>query len=196
MRLPDIQSPMDIAALIWDKADFYIAMLEEPEAVQALAAKVRQLMISFLDEWFKRYGTGYVAHFPPYWMEGGVTLSEDEIGVVNPDMFREFFLPELQELSERYGGLGMHCCADATHQWPGFLQIPGLRFLNLIQPADRIREAIPFFMTHLAQWHGVMGEDSGEDFMGTGFPEAHLVMEATVKTRMEAETLAERFQLS
>ena len=109
---------------------------------------------------------------------------------------QEFFLPELQEMSERYGGLGMHCCADATHQWPGVLQIPGLRFLNLIQPADRIREAIPYFMAHLAQWHGVMGEDPGGGFMGTGFPEAHLVLEATVGTRAEAVALADRLRLS
>jgi hypothetical protein len=196
LRLPDIQSPMDIAALIWDKADFYIAMLEEPEAVQELAAKVRQLMISFLDEWFRRYGTSYVAHFPPYPMEGGLTLSEDEIGVVNPGMFQTFFLPELRELSERYGGLGMHCCADAAHQWPGFLQIPGLRFLNLIQPADRIAEAIPFFSKNMAQWHGVMGEVAGGDYMDHEFPEAHLVLETTVNTRAEAEAWMERLRQS
>lgn len=194
LRLPDIQSPMDIAALIWDKADFYIAMLEEPEVVQELAAKVRRLMMSFLDEWFKRYGTSYVAHFPPYPMEGGVTLSEDEIGVVNPDMFQTFFLPELRELSDRYGGLGMHCCADATHQWPGFLQIPGLRFLNLIQPAERIAEAIPFFGGRVAQWHGVMGSAPDQSFMEAGFHEAHLVLETTVNTRKEAEALADRLR--
>ncbi len=95
-RMPDIQSPMDIAALIWVKSDFYIAMIEEPEAVRELAEKVRCLLTAFLDEWFRRYGTGYVAHFPTYWMEGGLTLSEDEVGAVNPAMFDTFFLPELE----------------------------------------------------------------------------------------------------
>ena len=194
LRLPDIQSPMDIAALIWDKADFYIAMIEEPQAVKELAEKVRHLLTSFLDEWFKRYGTGYVAHFPPYWMEGGLTLSEDEIGVVNPEMFENFFLPELRALSEHFGGIGMHCCADAQHQWPGFLQIPGLRFLNLIQPEVRIRKAIPFFEQQVAQWHGFTGILSGDTFMENSHENAHLVLEATVGTRQEAILVAERFR--
>jgi hypothetical protein len=34
LHLPDIQSPMDIAALIWEKADFFVAMIESPEAVR------------------------------------------------------------------------------------------------------------------------------------------------------------------
>ena len=33
VRLPDIQSPMDIAALIWEKSSFYPALVNEPEAV-------------------------------------------------------------------------------------------------------------------------------------------------------------------
>jgi hypothetical protein len=117
MRLPDdIQSPMNIAALIWDKSDFYVALMETPEAVRELADKVRTLLTAFLDEWFRRYGTAFIAHYPFYYMERGVTLSEDEIGAVNPDTFDEFFLPELTYLSERYGGIGIHCCANARHQ--------------------------------------------------------------------------------
>ena len=80
MRLPDIQSAMDTAALIWEKSSYFVAMIESPEAVRELAAEVRQLLVGFLDEWFARYGTDFVAHFPDYYMSGGLTLSEDEIG--------------------------------------------------------------------------------------------------------------------
>jgi len=186
LRLPDIQSPMDIAALIWEKSDFYVAMIEEPEAVKELAAKVRSLLTSFLDEWFRRYGTHYIAHFPAYYMEGGLTLSEDEVGVVNPAMYEEFFLPELEFLSNRYGGLGMHCCADARHQWPGFLRIPGLRFLNLIQPKDIITEAYPYFHGKVAQWHGYMGNDAPIQTTEDVSPKTHPVWEAYATTKDEA----------
>jgi len=191
LRLPDIQSPMDIAALIWEKSDFYVAMIEEPEAVKELATKVRSLLTSFLDEWFRRYGTRYIAHFPSYYMEGGLTLSEDEVGVVNPAMYEEFFLPELEFLSNRYGGLGMHCCADARHQWPGFLRIPGLRFLNLIQPRDIITEADPYFHGKVAQWHGIMGLDAPTSTAEDISPRTHLVLEAYATTKDEAIRTAE-----
>lgn len=95
LRLPDVQSPMDIAALIWDKNEFYIALIEEPEAVCELAEKVKQLLTAFLDEWFKRYGKEFIAHHPDYYMPYGITLSADEIGVVNETMFCEYYLPEL-----------------------------------------------------------------------------------------------------
>ena len=122
MRLPDIQSPMDIAALIWDKNTFYPALVEDPEPVHELAQKVRVLLTNFVDAWFARYGSAFMAHFPDFYMPGGITLSEDEVGAVSPAMFSRFFLPELEWLANRYGAIGMHCCANARHQWQGFLK--------------------------------------------------------------------------
>jgi hypothetical protein len=191
LRLPDVQSPMDIAALIWEKSDFYVAMIEDPEAVRELAGKVRNLLTAFLDEWFRRYGTGFVAHYPPYFMEGGMTLSEDEVGAVNAAMFEAFFLPELVSLSNRYGGIGMHCCANSRHQWPGFRRIPNLRLLNIVQPADVVADAFPFFNGHVAQWHACTGEAPPFNMLEGLHPETHLVLETSADTREEAIRLAE-----
>jgi len=154
----DIQSPMDIAALIWDKGAFYPAMLDAPDAVRALAAKVRTLLMGFMDEWFRRYGTEYIAHYPDYLMCGGITLSEDEIGAVSAEMFDTFFREELVALSEHYGGLGIHCCADARHQWENLASLPGLRVLNLCKPPTRsgeeyTRPAYDFFDGSIVQMH-------------------------------------------
>lgn len=158
LKMVDIQSSMDIVALLWDKTELFVAMVDEPEAVKSLSARVWTLLTAFLDEWFRRFGIEYIAHYPNYFMSGGVTLSEDEIGAVSNGMFREFFLPELASLSQRYGGLGMHCCADARHQWDNFLAIPGLRLLNLVNPPTRTLEAYTktayhFFARHTAQYH-------------------------------------------
>ncbi len=190
LRLPDVQSPMDIAALIWEKSDFYIAMIEDPEAVKELAAKVCVLLTSFFDEWFRRYGTKYIAHYPPYYMEGGLTLSEDEIGAINTDMYDKFFLPELSYLSEHYGGLGIHCCANSEHQWNGFLKIPNLRFLNLIQPAPTIQKAYPVFHGRTPQWHYYSTITAPFNAMERQFPDTHIVLEANANTKDEALRLA------
>lgn len=191
LRLPDVQSPMDIAALIWEKSDFYVAMIEDREAVKELAGKVRTLLTAFLDEWFRRYGTRYIAHYPPYYMEGGMTLSEDEVGAVNADMYDEFFLPELVSLSNRYGGLGMHCCANSRHQWHGFLQIPNLRLLNIIQPVGVVAEAFPFFNGQVAQWHACTGEAPPFNMLEGCHPDLHIVLETSADTKEEAIRLAE-----
>ena len=154
LGMVDVQSPMDVAALIWDKNDFYLAMVETPEAVRELAHKVLQLQTAFFDAWFARYGRDFIAHCPYYYIPQGLTLSEDEVGIVNQQMFVEFYLPELAALSNRYGALGMHCCANSRHQWENFKTIPNLQLLNITQPPEVLRVAYPFFANHCIQYHG------------------------------------------
>lgn len=192
VRLPDIQSPMDIAALIWDKNDYYITLIEEPEAILELAHKVKQLLVSFLDEWFGRYGKEFMAHYPDYYMPSGITLSEDEIGIVNDDMFLRYYLPELVELSNRYGQIGIHCCANSDHQWKHFNRIPNLRLLNFNRPEEVIRSAYEFFACQTAQMHSWIGTGPAWTYPDQLPKEAHVVIQAAVNTNDEASELAEK----
>lgn len=83
LSLPDNQTPMDIAALIWEKSDFYAALYEEPSAVLELASMIKELQFEFFDEWFRRFGREHIAHFPDYYMPSGITISEGEVGAVS-----------------------------------------------------------------------------------------------------------------
>ena len=149
IQLPDIQSPLDIAAIIWEKADFFTNMIDEPQAVKDLMEMVYKLLTGFLDLWFKTFGNEFIAHHPAYYMPFGITLSEDEIGSISTEQFREFAWPGLCRLSEKYGGrIGIHCCADAKHQWGLLKNIPGFTLFNL-SPYHNIeataKEASVFF---------------------------------------------------
>ncbi len=193
MRMVDMQSPMDVAALIWEKSTFFPAFIEAPEAVMELAARVRKVQLAFWDEWFRRYGREYIAHYPEYYMQGGITLSEDEVGTFSPRMFEQFFLPELVELSEHFGGLGMHCCAHARHQWAGFMQIPNLRLINFVQPQALLYEAHEYFARHTAQMHNweIPWEvEAGPQQFPAG---AHIVLQPWAANREEALRLCDLF---
>ncbi len=196
----DIQSPMDIVALIWDKSDLFIAMLETPEAVKALAAKVRQLMFAFFDEWFRRYGTTFVAHYPDYVMHGGITVSVDEVGAVNESMFREFFRDELIALSEHFGGLGIHCCADARHQWGNFRDLPGLRLINHNVPPTRdareyVLDSVGFYGRQVAQLPVGWTPDGTPETWPAQLPEGtRVVLEVNAPNADEAAALADRLR--
>ena len=155
LALPDIQSPLDIAALIWEKTDFYAALLTEPEAVLELTEKVYTLLTGFLDRWFDRFGRAFVAHYPDYYMPYGVTLSEDEVGVISPALFERFCLPTLGALSDRYGMIGIHCCAEAKHQWGLLKNIPGFTLFNLSpyrNVEETAREASIYFRDGPPLW--------------------------------------------
>jgi len=164
IQLPDIQSPLDIAALIWEKVDFFTTMIDEPQAVKDLMEMVYELVTKFIDLWFNTFGREFIAHYPAYYMPFGITLSEDEIGCINNGQFSEFVMPFLCRLSEHYGGkIGLHCCADAKHQWGLIKKIPGLTLFNVTQHHDtnRItREASEFFRDGPPLW--ASGPDQNE----------------------------------
>lgn len=159
-KLPDMQCPMDIVATIWDKTYLFVAMLEEPEAVKELCHKVSEFVTSFLDEWFRRYGKDFMAHHPDYYMPQGVTFSIDEVGSISPALFNEFFLDELNYFSNRYGGLGFHCCANAKHQWDNFKKINNLRLINFNQPEKVLEKAYTSFAGTAAQMHVPVTRDT------------------------------------
>jgi hypothetical protein len=200
MKPVDIQSPMDIVALIWDKADLFIAMLETPEAVKDLAAKVRRLLTAFMDEWFGRYGTVHVAHFPDYVMHGGLTLSVDEVGAVGEEMFREFFRDELVALSEHFGGLGIHCCADARHQWQNFKDLPGLKVMNYCcpptsAPGQYLWDSLRFNGNSMAQIpSGWTGEGPPETWPAQQPEGTRLIFGTGAEDAAQAARLAEKLQ--
>jgi hypothetical protein len=200
MKTVDIQSPMDTVALIWDKSDLFCAMIETPEAVKALGEKVNALFVAFFDEWFRRYGTTYIAHCPDYVMYGGITMSVDEVGSINEEMFRAFFRDELVALSEHYGGLGIHCCADARHQWENFRSLPGLRLMNHNSPPwgphkEYVLDSMRFYGNTCAQMPGGWQPEGEPDTWINQYPEGtRVIFGCNAEDADKAAALADRLQ--
>jgi len=146
---PDLQTGFDTACLVWDKTDLCCAMYEHPAAVKRLAGKCANLLRNFLLEFYREFPTAALAHCPQTWApaELGPWVSNDECGMMSVAMFEEFLLPELIELAEAFGGLGLHCCADADHQFPSFRKIPNFTAFNRVptksgQGYDAMLEAL------------------------------------------------------
>ena len=144
VRICDVQSPFDVAALIWEKTAFYVALLDTPDAVHRLLEKVTATMVRFVRTFRDRYENACLVHYPNLWIpaEWGVCLSEDEAGSVSASQFEEFCMPYLSRLAETFGGISLHSCAHSQHQWDSFLQLPGLRYLNLHHPPTSLEVAI------------------------------------------------------
>ena len=200
MKPVDFQSPMDVVSLIWDKSDLFLAMVDAPDPVRALSEKVRGLIVAFCDEWFGRYGTTFVAHFPDYVMTGGITMSVDEVGAVSDEMFGTFFRDELVALSERFGGIGIHCCADARHQWSNFRDIPGLKLINHNAPPTRVardyvQDSLRFYGPGVAQMPHGWTPDGPPETWPAQFPEGcRPVFEVKAKDAAQAAAIAENLQ--
>ncbi|MFP4381664.1 MAG: uroporphyrinogen decarboxylase family protein [Candidatus Sumerlaeia bacterium] len=145
ISVPDIQSPFGIAAIIWEKQDMFMAMALQPESVKRLVDKCYRLLDEFLHTFRREFPQANLVHCPYTWAppELGCWLSEDEVGAFSLEMFEEFCLPSLTALSNSQGGMFIHCCAHARHQYDGFLQVPNLRGLNpsfrQVPPQDCVR---------------------------------------------------------
>jgi uroporphyrinogen-III decarboxylase len=189
IQLPDVQSPLDIAALIWDKTNFFMALYDEPQAVKDLIAMCYELLKEFLELWFNTFGKEFIAHYPDYYMPYGITLSEDEIGSISAAQFMEFSYPTLCKLAENFGGrIGIHCCANAKHQWEALKSIPGLVMLNLVQPDNIVKEASVFFRDSACQMFG-HGQNNCVD------PKARVVLQAYANSKDDALEKLETIKL-
>jgi hypothetical protein len=162
ISVPDIQSPFDIAALVWKKESLFLAMLDSPDAVKGLVAKCHSLLVRFLREFQRQIGECNLCHCPYAWAPPslGIWLSEDEAGSISVEMFEGFCLPSLVELSREFGGLFMHCCAAADHQYASFRKIPNLRGLNRVfqtpGPGPAL-QAFPGSTVFMQAWGSVDG---------------------------------------
>jgi hypothetical protein len=132
----DMQTGFDTACLIWDKTELYCAMMDDEErhAVKRLADKCAGLFKAYLTILRHEFPRMSPLHCPGIWCppELGPWMSNDECGAISTATFEEFLLPEMVDLAETFGGIGMHCCADAEHQFASFKKIPNFYGFNRV----------------------------------------------------------------
>ncbi len=191
-KLPDIQSPLGIAALIWDKTDFLTSLILDPDDVRHLAGEVTKLIVAFFDEWIHRYGKSFIAHYPEYYMPDGITFSEDDVGIIDDQMFRDFYQPELEKLGNRYGAMGIHCCADSRHQWENFASLPKLRVMNLrIKDVPMELDSYRTFGTRCVHMNQRVPDGPPETWKSHYPDQTRAIIRTGVETREEALRLSE-----
>ncbi len=194
ISVPDIQSSFGIAAIIWEKSSMMISMMTEPEAIKDLVAQTHELLKLFLLEFKRIVPNCSMCHCPSMWVpaELGCHLSEDEIGIISLDMFEEFCLPHLIDLSETFGGLWMHCCADADHQYVGIAKIPNLRGLNR-KFHQGARPCIDMFSDSALFSMGCTPEEELMEMLDMALPQSRFLFEFYCRTMDEGKGLVERF---
>jgi len=199
VRICDVQSPFGIAALIWQKERFLMALFETPDAAHRLLRKVTDTLIAYVREFLRRYAQPCLVHYPPIWMppEWGMCLSEDEAGTISREHFVEFCAPYLRDLSEAFGGISLHCCARSEHVWPEFAALPGLRYVNLSHPDTSLVKAVETFSGQAALLPSCSHErldvvDLVRDAMAHATPETRFIFVRGASSLDEARALYDR----
>ena len=196
ISVPDIQSAFDIAALIWRKQELYVATKTQPDAVKRLVEKCQALLIRFFDAFMREVGEVNLCHCPIAWAppELGVWLSEDEAGALSVRMFEEFCLPNLVELSQRYGGLFVHCCATADHQYGSFKKIPNLRGLNRVFQKPGPGPAIRAFSGQTVLMMAWIEEEAAHEMLAMAQPDTRFLFNMPGRPLDEAKAMLGRLR--
>lgn len=194
--VPDIQSAFDIAALIWRKEDLFTALITNPDAVMRLVAKCHRVLKAFFHKFKEVFPECNLAHCPVAWAppELGVWLSEDEAGSISVAMFERFCLPWLVDLSEEFGGLFVHCCAAADHQYNGFKKIPNLRGLNRVFQDPGPKPAIDAFSDTTVLMVAWTPEDRVYEMLDMALPNTRFLFNMSAQPLDEAKAMLERLR--
>lgn len=114
----DLQGPLNTLSLVWDQDNMMISMYEEPEKLHEALLNVTELLIQNIDRLYKRIPNIEAPLWPFIWLppDIGIGITEDYMPLLSPELYREFGLPYVKMLSDRFKGLFIHCCGEFTHQ--------------------------------------------------------------------------------
>ena len=146
IRLPDIQSPLGIAELLWDES-FYTAFLLTPGYIHELTEKITEFIINYIKEFQKLPGNRLnPACHPRIWSKlRGYYISDDVNSMISPEQHAEFSIPYINKITEACGPVFYHSCTWNQNYFENFRRVNNKKVINWsvgssADPAIIIRE--------------------------------------------------------
>ncbi len=131
VRMPDIQSPLGVAELIWDQS-FYIALLTNPDEIHHLLNKIMRFTINYIKEMRKIAGERLnPACHPQVWSDhSGFYISDDVNSMVSPEMHKTFSIDYLNEMIDELGPVIYHSCTWTEDYLENMKKIKNIKSFN------------------------------------------------------------------
>jgi hypothetical protein len=149
IHLSDSQDAMANASSLMDINDYFIAMYSNPEQVHALHKLCNNAIIQFIDAQIEAAQGDYIG-MNTFWFSWippgeGLSLSIDVLAMVSPENVKEFVLPYLDVLADRYKGILLHSCGNWTHNMKAIKGTRGLKGIDFGVTESSLEEAINTF---------------------------------------------------
>jgi hypothetical protein len=154
IRLPDIQSPLGVAELMWDQS-FYIALIMNPAEIHVLLDKITSFAISYIKEIKKVLGVRYnPATHPHIWSSTeGYYISDDVNSMIPPDLHMEYSINYINRITIELGPVHYHSCTWTDIYYDNIEKLQNVKAVNWSfgtssDPAELIhRFSGKFFLT-------------------------------------------------
>jgi len=119
VAMPDVQGPFSVATHVWGMQEYLEATLADPVEAEYFMQRTTAAVLKFLKlsreavdgEWMPWH------IFSAPWKPpgSGVSMSEDMLSVVSPDVVRKFIVPSLEAIGRKYGRVFVHTCGNLNH---------------------------------------------------------------------------------
>lgn len=115
VSLLDMAGGLNVATDLLGGDQLYLAMYEQPEALECLLEKIQQLLLATVASQIEAAGGQdniTTTDFPDYWFPEGRKghVSDDISANISPAMYDRFSRPFHNMIFEKYGGGGLHNC--------------------------------------------------------------------------------------
>jgi hypothetical protein len=133
LSLSDVQSPLDAAAALFDTADFYMAVADEPENVEKLLERIADLTIRFCKKQARLIGSRLV--FPGHGFSSSrafssMGFSDDNSVMLSPETHRDLCGPSMIRFGRAFGGFAFHSCGNWAGRTGMIRNLEGLKMAD------------------------------------------------------------------
>lgn len=142
-RLPmsfcDIQSPFNVAPNVVDSTAFFTDMYLNPDKINSFLYLLADLIIDFTLEQQKIIGDAlvYPGHsFASSRKFGGFGMSEDNIIMIEPNLYTELLAPSFEHIGDVFGGSVLHSCGDYSNKLYAVKRIRNLKMIDAAFSAE------------------------------------------------------------
>ena len=148
IRLPDIQSPLGVAELMWRPDSFYMALLTNADEMHALLQKITDFIIAYVGEIQAILGDRLnPACFPEIWSDpAGYYIADDTNSLVSPEMHLDYSVHYINQITESCGPLHYHSCTWQKDYFDNIRRIKNIKAVNwAVSSSDDPAEIIAEF---------------------------------------------------
>ena len=139
MSFCDIQSPFNVAPNVVDSTAFFTEMYLNPNNIKSFLNLLADLIIDFTLEQQKLVGDAlvYPGHsFASSREFGGFGMSEDNIIMIDPDLYTELIAPSFEHIGDIFGGSVLHSCGDYSNKLDAVKRIRNLKMMDAAFSAE------------------------------------------------------------
>lgn len=133
MCVTDTQSPLNIASYLIESNRFYMDLVDSPDDVIALLAKIRDLAVDFTRKQTEMIGEAAVwpGHgFASSRRFAGCGASDDVMTTLSGEMYGTLAAPSISSFGAPFGGTAFHSCGNWARQLPAVMSMPGLLMVD------------------------------------------------------------------